>query len=427
MRNYAQLFTAIWRDDDFKALNPARQQAYFLLVTQPNISAGGVLPLTVRRWAKLSEGDTTADLRERIEHLDAAAFVVVDEDTEELLVRSFIRHDNGYRNPRRQPSIREAVRAVESPRLRQVLAEELARLGCPASWLEGDASDAPPEDPADDPFPQVNSHSDSHSDAPDGTGGMANESAPARTATPNPQPTTHNPADAAPASPPAAEPTTITPGWLTTHIKPTARPGDTGTQAGLFSTRTVKLTERQQIIYDWSRADYPETTEDDARAVERLVRLDYPGKPVGYIRAIAGPEGSGFGAWYERMRKERGEATERAIREMEKTEPACEHGTLAGRALHPTHHTLICPQCRSGAPARVNDATTHPDVIAALAAYQAASHGLPLPTTTLIALTQQAEALRRAGVPAEQLTALARAAAAAGTGLLTAARKDSAA
>lgn len=194
-RNYAQIFTAIWRDKDFIALTRERQQAYFLLVTQPNISAAGVLPLTIRRWAKLSDDTTAAQLRADIQHLNRTGLVVVDEDAEELLVRSFVRHDNGYRNPRRQPSIRDAAREIASPRLRQALAVELVRLDCP-EWLPemADADLAAPTtvgDPSDAASSQVDSHSDSHSDPRQGIDGMASRSQTARTTTHNPQPRTH--------------------------------------------------------------------------------------------------------------------------------------------------------------------------------------------------------------------------------------------
>lgn len=195
-RNYAQIFTAIWRDPDFLALRRTQQQAYFLLVTQPNISAAGVLPITERRWTKLAADDSQEELLADIAHLHKIGMVVVDEDTEELLVRSFIRHDNGYRNPRRQPSIRDAAQDVQSPRLRQALAVELVRLGCPG-WLpemtlvvgEGKDATIPDAEPPGEVFPQVNSHSSSRTHIDE----MAIDLEPARTPTPNPQPAPRNP------------------------------------------------------------------------------------------------------------------------------------------------------------------------------------------------------------------------------------------
>ncbi|MFC0504252.1 hypothetical protein [Micromonospora costi] len=228
-RNYAQIFCAIWRDPDFIALRESTQRAYLMVVTQPGISAAGVLPLTLRRWVKLAEDSTSERLRADIAHLEAVGMVFVDEDTEELLVRSFVRHDNGYRNPRRQPSIRDAAAEVESPRLRASLAAELVRLGCPP-WMPEMATvtGVTPEVPApgngygDDPVgamasqldSQPNSHSDSHSGDGDGIDRMPIELAPARTATPNPQPPTHNPdrpSDGLFTAPPAATPASKAP------------------------------------------------------------------------------------------------------------------------------------------------------------------------------------------------------------------------
>lgn len=197
-RNYAQIFTAIWRDPDFIALKRHQQQAYLLLVTQPNISAAGMLPVTERRWAKMSADGKAADLLADITDLHRVGFVVMDDETEELLVRSFVRHDNGYRNPRRQPSIREAAQEIQSALLRRALAAELVRLGCPA-WMPEMAevvSDDAAKGGATPPekvFAQVGSHSDSHSDPREHIDVMPTPSAPARTATHNPQPATPNP------------------------------------------------------------------------------------------------------------------------------------------------------------------------------------------------------------------------------------------
>ncbi len=134
-RNYANLFTAIWaRDGEFVRLSCGAQRMYLLLVSQPEVSACGMLPLRLRRWSALAPDTTEGDLRMALKELEEHRFVVVDEDTEELLVRSFTRHDNGYANPRRQPSIRDAANGIESPSVLAVLAEEFEKLGLPDQW-----------------------------------------------------------------------------------------------------------------------------------------------------------------------------------------------------------------------------------------------------------------------------------------------------
>jgi hypothetical protein len=211
-RSYANVITAIWRDSEFRALRASQQRTYLMLVTQPNISAAGTLPLTLVRWAGLAD-DTTADgLRTDLAGLEERRFVVVDETTEELLVRSFVRHDNGYRNPKRTPAIREAAVDAVSPAVRRALAAEFSRLGLPASWLPDEPPDPtdrhtdsqsnggnrrhtererPPEDaqPVDNPEPQVNSLSGSQPDRHADWNRVVVTQGPYV----GPQPSTHNP------------------------------------------------------------------------------------------------------------------------------------------------------------------------------------------------------------------------------------------
>jgi hypothetical protein len=127
-RDYANIFTAIWREPDWKALPSRAQRTYFMLVTQPDISAAGTLDLTAKRWAKLAADTTVVTIRADLEVLAAARFVFVDEDTEELLVRTFVKHDKGYGNSKRRGAIVDAAKGLESPQLRQILWVEFEKL-----------------------------------------------------------------------------------------------------------------------------------------------------------------------------------------------------------------------------------------------------------------------------------------------------------
>lgn len=57
-RTYANISTAIWRRDEFRALDPHAQWMYLLLTSQPEISAAGVLPLSITRWSTRAKGVT---------------------------------------------------------------------------------------------------------------------------------------------------------------------------------------------------------------------------------------------------------------------------------------------------------------------------------------------------------------------------------
>jgi len=152
-RNFANLWTAIWRETDWRALSSGAQRTYTLLMSQPDITACGVLPLTVGRWASMAKDTTATTIRADLEELGAARYVVADYDNEELLVRTFVKWDKGYGNPKRRPVILKDAHAIASPRLRGALAAEFIRLGLPPDGL------MPIDDPADRP-------SDSHPVSP---------------------------------------------------------------------------------------------------------------------------------------------------------------------------------------------------------------------------------------------------------------------
>lgn len=130
-RSFARIITAIWRNAEFRALHSGAQRVYLLLVTQPNISAAGTLPLTVRRWAEMSPDTTVQHINRELEALTAGRFIGVDLSTEEVLVRSFVRWDGGYGNRKRRPVIRAAADELVSPALRAMLGAEFERLSIP--------------------------------------------------------------------------------------------------------------------------------------------------------------------------------------------------------------------------------------------------------------------------------------------------------
>jgi hypothetical protein len=127
-RSFGRILVVIWDDEDFKALSPTAQRMYMFLLTQADLEHSGLIPLRERRWAKscgaLTVDQVTADLKE----LAAARFTVVDEDTEELLVRSLIRRDEVWKQPNVYKSAAASAVAVLSPAIKAVLYAETERL-----------------------------------------------------------------------------------------------------------------------------------------------------------------------------------------------------------------------------------------------------------------------------------------------------------
>lgn len=129
-RSHARIFTVIWDDPDFLALSGLAQRCYLMLLSQPNLGHAGVLPTTVRRWTLLCADEDEGRLSAAISELAGRRFVVVDERTEELLIRSLIRNDGVWKQPKvLAVAITEAA-SIRSAALRACVAEELSRIDC---------------------------------------------------------------------------------------------------------------------------------------------------------------------------------------------------------------------------------------------------------------------------------------------------------
>lgn len=127
-RNYTQIMCAIWDDPEFLALSEGAQRAYFLLVSQKDISAAGVLHIWTPRWAALSRTSTDETLKAALSELKQTRFIVPDWQTGELLVRSFVRWDGGYKNGKRKPLIEREAQTVVSLHIKAQLKVEFTKL-----------------------------------------------------------------------------------------------------------------------------------------------------------------------------------------------------------------------------------------------------------------------------------------------------------
>src|SRR5436189_93916 len=112
-RQYGRFTTDIWDDPKFRALSVAAQRAYFMLSTQADITAAGTLALRLRRWSRYASDTPSDALSDALSELSGRRFLVIDEDTEEVLVRSFIQWDGGINNEKRRPVVLEAAGEAE--------------------------------------------------------------------------------------------------------------------------------------------------------------------------------------------------------------------------------------------------------------------------------------------------------------------------
>jgi hypothetical protein len=102
-QDFAPLLRSIWSDDDWRALSMDAQHIYLMLLSHPDRNSAGVLSLTKKKWTRLA-ADMTPQRPRLSAALDRAGlttgFVVVDEETEEVLVRAFIRRATVYKHIR---------------------------------------------------------------------------------------------------------------------------------------------------------------------------------------------------------------------------------------------------------------------------------------------------------------------------------------
>lgn len=128
MANYGKLFSRIWTDQEFASLDATAQQLYCLLISHSTRDHAGVLPMALRRWARCTAGATVSTVRDSLTVLIGRGFVVADWETEEVLVRTFIRNDEVHKQPQVMRSALKSAEVVESEAIRWALYDELNRL-----------------------------------------------------------------------------------------------------------------------------------------------------------------------------------------------------------------------------------------------------------------------------------------------------------
>lgn len=126
-RDYARIEVAIWRDPDFRALTLPAQGLYLTLLTASSLNLCGVGDWRPKRLAAFSEGSTVDTIIGLAQELSDANFIIVDPDTEEVLVRSFIRHDQVLKSPNIAKGMRNQFPTIGSLDIMRAVADEVRR------------------------------------------------------------------------------------------------------------------------------------------------------------------------------------------------------------------------------------------------------------------------------------------------------------
>jgi hypothetical protein len=99
------------------------------------MNLAGVLPLQLRKWASCVDGWDIADVAKALDRLCESRFVLVDEDTEEVLIRTLIRNDGSYKIPNVLKSLLQVAEGTQA--LRSVRAGRRTRTAGAAGRQEG--------------------------------------------------------------------------------------------------------------------------------------------------------------------------------------------------------------------------------------------------------------------------------------------------
>jgi hypothetical protein len=432
-RTYGNIATAIWLDDDFQRLTIDGQHTYLLLATQPNISAAGVLPMTLGRWSSRAADSNIDRFEGALDELVQLHFIHIDRGSEELLVRSFVKWDGGFGNPKRKPVIIRAGREVQSPMLRRVLAIEFEKLGLPidglpASHPEIDGGSAVEikvgkRDPSSESaFPQGNSLSPclSASDGvvvtkalvlrPQPTTRTPQTTTPAAVAVAEAPPTSHAGTPEIISSTPLNGPSVPAQRWAESDRKPTTPNAVFGRTAALFPkpkpVAVETLPEAHQVIYAWLQTNgFRSLGIDEVRQIHQQLIIRYGSKlNIGYLRSVV--SGDGVRPYATPFKDARNKEISDAVKEIRETFPQCPHDVPAGNQPHPTTGILLCAHCQRGIPAQPVEDATKPEVQAAIDAYRA-RRGNSIYFAELLNTTQQIEAFLAEGATPEQVIALA--------------------
>ncbi|MCA1007416.1 hypothetical protein LCL87_16995 [Rhodococcus hoagii] len=136
-RDHVRINWSIWDDDDFRDLSPYAQHLYFVLLTAPRLSFCGVGRWEPARIRGRASNWSSDDLVGAASELSERLYIVVDEDTEEYLVRSFIRNDELMKQRNIAVAMTKDFADVGSRALRGVVVHELVRLHTDFPDLKG--------------------------------------------------------------------------------------------------------------------------------------------------------------------------------------------------------------------------------------------------------------------------------------------------
>lgn len=137
MREFAHVKVSLWADDDYRALSMPAQWLYEYYLTSPDLNLAGRGDWRPKRIAPLSVTGAVDLIQAAADELEENGYMFFDDDTEEALIRTFVRHDGLLKQPKMGVAVNKALGAIASPKLRRILLDELIRLRNDEPELKG--------------------------------------------------------------------------------------------------------------------------------------------------------------------------------------------------------------------------------------------------------------------------------------------------
>lgn len=127
-RDHARIRLSLAADEDYRSLTSSAQWLYKHLLISSTLNFIGVADWRPARIAAQTAELTGADVESFGETLQDAEFVLVDGDSEEVLIRSFVKHDELMKSPNMAKALAKDYDRVSSAILRAVAIDQLIRL-----------------------------------------------------------------------------------------------------------------------------------------------------------------------------------------------------------------------------------------------------------------------------------------------------------
>ena len=125
-REYLRMHLSVWDDPDFIRLTALEQTTYWAVAGSRDLTYAGVAPLLPGRFVRASDS-SPAKVTKALKRLANARFLLLDDLTGEVAVRTYIRHDGVLKQYNVVKSMARAFAKLHSDTIREALEVEVMR------------------------------------------------------------------------------------------------------------------------------------------------------------------------------------------------------------------------------------------------------------------------------------------------------------